>query len=74
MSTELSRPIAVGGKAARGRYIYAVVTHSAERALNFKGLDDRPVYTIAHRGMAAVVGDFASDRIRPQRRNLTARS
>ncbi len=72
MSGESSRRIDVGGKAARGRYIYAVVTPSAEQALNFKGLDDRPIYTIAHRGVAAVVSDLESDRIRPERRNLAA--
>ncbi len=72
MSGESSRRIDVGGKAARGRYIYAVVTPSAEQALNFKGLDDRPTYTIAHRGVAAVVSDLESDRIRPERRNLAA--
>lgn len=72
MSGEPSRRIDVGAKASRGRYIYAVVTHSADQPLNFKGLDDRPIYTIAHRGMAAVVSDLESDRIRPQRRNLAA--
>ncbi|MGA7760486.1 MAG: GvpL/GvpF family gas vesicle protein [Candidatus Binataceae bacterium] len=72
MSGELSRRTDVGGKAPRGRYIYAVVTQSAEQALNFKGLDDRPIYTIAYRGMAAVVSDLENDRIRPQRRNLAA--
>src|ERR1700691_2544743 len=72
MSGESSRRIDVGGKASRGRYIYAVVAQSAEQALDFKGLDDRPIYTIAHRGMAAVVSDLESDRIRPQRRNLAA--
>ncbi len=73
MSPELSQPIEAGAaKAPRGRYIYAVVSHHAAQALNFKGLDDRPIYTIAHRGMAAVVSDLESDRIRPQRRNLAA--
>ncbi len=72
MSGGLSRRVDVAGKTSRGRYIYAVVTHNAEQALNFKGLDDRPIYTVAHRGMAAVVSDIESDRIRPQRRNLAA--
>ena len=72
MSPELSPRIDAGAKAARGRYIYAVVSHNAAQPLNLKGLDDRPIYTIAHRGMAAVVSDLDSDRIRPQRRNLAA--
>ena len=72
MSGEPSQRIEVGGKASRGRYIYAVVTQSAEQALHFKGLDDRPIYTVAHRGMAAVVSDLESARIRPERRNLAA--
>lgn len=46
MSGESSRRIDVGGKAARGRYIYAVVTPSAEQALNFKGLDDRALVKV----------------------------
>ncbi|HXR24930.1 MAG TPA: GvpL/GvpF family gas vesicle protein, partial [Candidatus Binataceae bacterium] len=72
MSGEPVRRIDGGSKASRGRYIYAVVTESAEQALNFKGLDDRPIYTIAHRGMAAVVSDLERARIRPERRNLAA--
>jgi Gas vesicle synthesis protein GvpL/GvpF len=72
MSGDLSRRTDAGGRAPRGHYIYAVVTPSAEQALNFQGLDDRPIYTIACRGMAAVVSDLENDRIRPQRRNLAA--
>lgn len=64
MSGELSRRADAGGKAPRGRYIYAVVTQRAEQALNFKGLDDRPIYTVPYRGMAAVVSDLENDRIR----------
>jgi hypothetical protein len=72
VSGELSRRIDVDHKAPRGRYIYAVVTQGAEHPLAFKGLDDQPIYTIAYRGMAAVVSDVENDRIRPQRRNLAA--
>ncbi len=72
MSGEPSRRIDAGAKAAHGRYIYAVVAQSAAQVLDFKGLDDRPIYIIAHRGMAAVVSDLENDRIRPQRRNLAA--
>jgi hypothetical protein len=74
MSGEPSRLIDVGGKASRSRYIYAVVTQSAAQVFDFKGLDDRPIYAVAHRGMAAVVSDLENDRIRPQRRNLAAHS
>lgn len=66
------RRIDAGVKAARGRYIYAVVAQAAEQALDFRGLDDRPVYAITHRGIAAVVSDLESGRIRPERRNLAA--
>jgi hypothetical protein len=67
-----SHRLDVDRKAPRGRYIYAVVKQGAQGPLALAGLDDRPIYTIAYRGMAAVVSDFESDRIRPQRRNLAA--
>jgi hypothetical protein len=74
MSGQPSRRIDVGGKASRSRYIYAVVTQSAAQVFDIKGLDDRPIYAVAHRGMAAVVSDLEGDRVRPQRRNLAAHS
>jgi hypothetical protein len=72
MSGAPSRRLEAGAKASRGRYIYAVVAHSPAQEFNLKGLDDRPIYAVAHRGIAAVVSDFESDRIRPERRKLAA--
>jgi gas vesicle protein GvpL/GvpF len=74
MSGQPSRrlDVALKAKAPRGRYIYAIVTQSAKEILALKGLDDRPIYTIPYRGMAAVVSDLESARVRPERRNLAA--
>lgn len=75
MSGQPSRRLGIASKAACGRYIYAVVAQGAQQALTLKGLkglDDRPIYTIAYRGMAAVVSDLENHRVRPERRNLAA--
>ena len=58
--------------APRGQYIYAVVAHDERQPSELRGLADRPVYTIAHHGMAAVVSNIDTPRVRPQRSNLAA--
>lgn len=60
------------GRTSRGHYIYAVVAKDACQILDFRGLEDQSTFTIPHCGMAAVVSDIETQRIRPERRNLAA--
>ena len=55
-----------------GKYIYAVVHTRPGGRFDFVGIDDRPVQTIEHDGIASVVSDLAAERIRPERRHLAA--
>jgi len=60
------------GAVKGGRYLYAVVSGSETRTFSFTGLNDQPVYTLAHQEVAAVVSDLANGQIRPERRHLAA--
>jgi hypothetical protein len=55
-----------------GRYLYAIVATSGERAYGFAGIDGTPVYAIANGRVAAVVNDVPNEKIRPERRHLAA--
>jgi hypothetical protein len=59
-------------EAARGRYLYAVVSAATPKALGPCGIDGRKVYAIAHGPVAAVVSDVPDRRLRPERRHLAA--
>jgi hypothetical protein len=58
--------------AKRGRYLYAIVPASGERAYDFSGIDGSLVYNISNGRLAAVVSDVPYDKIRPERRHLAA--
>jgi hypothetical protein len=58
--------------AKSGRYLYAIVPASGERAYGFAGIDGTPVYAIANGRLAAVVSDIPNEKIRPERRHLAA--
>lgn len=58
------------GAAKGGRYLYAVVPGPGARTYSFTGLDGKPVYTIAHKEVAAVVSDVPNGQVRPERRHL----
>jgi hypothetical protein len=59
--------------AARSRtYLYAIVAGSQGRTYGDFGIDGRKVYSIPVGGVAAVVSDLPSDKIRPERSNLAA--
>jgi Gas vesicle synthesis protein GvpL/GvpF len=55
-----------------GKYIYALVRARTGRNFDFVGIGERPVETIERDGIASVVSDLASERIRPERRHLAA--
>ncbi len=56
----------------RGKYLYAIIPANEVRSYEFAGIDAAPVYAIRNGRMAAVVSDFAQERIRPERRHLAA--
>jgi hypothetical protein len=58
--------------APRRKYLYAVIPASEARPYGLLGIEAAPVYAIRNGRMAAVVSDFAQDRIRPERRHLAA--
>jgi hypothetical protein len=64
-SQTAARPERSGGK-----YIYAVIAGSDGRGFEFPGFDGQPVYTVAQDGIAYVVSDIATERIRPERKYL----
>jgi hypothetical protein len=55
-----------------GRYLYAIVPASEERAYGLAGIDGADVYIIANGRLAAVVSDVSNEKIRPERRHLAA--
>lgn len=58
--------------AKSGRYLYAIVPASEERAYGLAGIDGADVYIIANGRLAAVVSDIPNEKIRPERRHLAA--
>ena len=64
--------MAAHATAKSGRYLYAIVPASGERAYGFAGIDGAPVYAIGNGRVAAVVSDVPNDKIRPERRHLAA--
>lgn len=58
--------------AKSGRYLYAIVPASEERAYGLGGIDGADVYIIANGRLAAVVSDIPNEKIRPERRHLAA--
>ncbi len=64
--------MATGAAAKRGRYIYAIVPATGQRAYNLVGIDGAPVYAVANGRVAAVVSDVADAMLRPERRHLAA--
>jgi hypothetical protein len=56
----------------RRKYLYAIIPANEARPYGFVGIDAAPVYAIRNGQMAAVVSDFAQERIRPERRHLAA--
>jgi hypothetical protein len=64
--------MAVCPESKRGKYLYAIVPASGQRAFDFVGIDGAPVYTIANGRVAAAVSDAPNGRIRPERRHLAA--
>ncbi|HTQ25829.1 MAG TPA: GvpL/GvpF family gas vesicle protein [Candidatus Binataceae bacterium] len=54
------------------KYIYAVIPARPGRKLDFVGIDERPLETIERGGIASVVSGLAAERIRPERRHLSA--
>ncbi|MBI5251808.1 MAG: GvpL/GvpF family gas vesicle protein [Desulfomonile tiedjei] len=57
---------------SKGRYLYAMVPGSQERAYGCLGINGGNVYTIADREIAAVVSDVPHQKIRPERRHFAA--
>ena len=64
--------MAAGTESQRGKYLYAIVPATGQRAYNLVGIDGAPVYAIASGRVAAVVSDVPLARIRPERRHLAA--
>ena len=58
--------------AKSGRYLYAIVPASEERAYGLAGINGADVYIIANGRLAAVVSDIPNEKIRPERRHLAA--
>ena len=58
--------------APRRKYLYAIIPAEEARPYGFAGIEAAPVYAIRNGRMAAVVSDFAPNRIRPERRHLAA--
>lgn len=56
----------------KGRYLYAVISGSEDRILDFLGLEEMPVYAISDGKVSAVVSDAPNTKIRPDRRHLAA--
>lgn len=56
----------------RGRYLYAIVSDSGKSSYGKLGINGGNVYTISDGGVAAVVSDFADQKIRPERRHFAA--
>ncbi len=55
-----------------GKYIYGFTKSDLRFGLNLVGIDGKEVYAIADNGVAAVVSDGPSTKLRPERRNLSA--
>jgi hypothetical protein len=58
--------------APRRKYLYAIIPAQEARSYGLAGVEAAPVYAIRNGRLAAVVSDFAHDRIRPERRHLAA--
>jgi len=56
----------------RGRYLYAIIAGSDDKAFGNLGLNGGQVYTISDNGVAAVVSDIPRQKIRPERRHFAA--
>jgi len=56
----------------RGRYLYAIVPGPGKSSYGKLGVNGGTVYTITDGGVAAVVSDFADQKIRPERRHFAA--
>jgi hypothetical protein len=61
-----------GSAGTRGRYLYAIIAGSEQRAFGNLGLNGGQVYTISDNGVAAVVSDIPQQKIRPERRHFAA--
>ncbi len=55
-----------------GKYLYAFVAGAEQKDYGNCGMDETIVYTIREGGVAAVVSDIPSRKIRPERRHLAA--
>lgn len=55
-----------------GTYLYAVIDSSEELTYGAFGIDGGMVYSISHSHVSAVVSDVPNEKIRPERRHLTA--
>ncbi|MCX5892416.1 MAG: GvpL/GvpF family gas vesicle protein [Deltaproteobacteria bacterium] len=64
--------MAVSAESQRGKYLYAIVPATGQRAYDLVGIDGAPVYAIANGRVAAVVSDIPNAKIRPERRHLAA--
>lgn len=54
------------------KYLYAIATLRSGPDFSFMGIDGRRIEAVVNAGIAAVVSDFAAERIRPERRHLAA--
>jgi hypothetical protein len=62
-----------GGNGAKGgKYLYVIMAGSGERTYGPIGIDGSNVYAISGGEVAAIVSDLNVERMRPERRNLTA--
>ena len=55
-----------------GKYIYGFTRSDATPRFVINGIDGKPVFVISDNGVAAVVSDEPSGKLRPERKNLSA--